>query len=143
RWTDIIWNLELKDVECADITLNLVQSYNAGDRCLVTSFLHPVVVHCSRRGLVDCGLIIAHRPTSVMSLLAEFPPQGRMNAIVWDYETIDAESAAELLKRGCRSYVYNVISRAEHLEIRTLPIEAVITDHPDYLLGRTATGRRP
>lgn len=128
---DVLWNVEIKTSEALPPTLAILGRRSVSHRLLVTSFRHDVVIECARSLDVDCGLLVAHRPASVDTLLAECHEFARLRSVVWDYNVLDEVLLGQVRKTGFRNFVYGVVTQSEHARCVQLGLEGVITDYPD------------
>jgi glycerophosphoryl diester phosphodiesterase len=128
----ILWNVEIKTMDALPVTRDVLEKHQAGHRILVTSFRHDLVAICASTLEVNCGLLVAHRPRTLSSLLADFNSDGnpRVNHIVWDYNVLDDVLLKQAAVDGFRNFVYGLITKAEHDECRLLNVDGVITDYP-------------
>ena len=128
----ILWNVEVKTMDALPATREVLEKHQAGHRILVTSFRHDLVAICASTLKVNCGLLVAHRPRTLSSLLADFNSDGnpRVNHIVWDYNVLDDVLLKQAAVDGFRNFVYGPITKAEHDECRLLNVDGVITDYP-------------
>lgn len=128
----ILWNVEIKTLSALPATISVLEQHQAGHRILVTSFRHDLVAVCASALQVNCGLLVAHRPRTLSSLLADFNSDGnpRVNHIVWDYNILDDVLLKQAAVDGFRNFVYGPITKAEHDECRELEVDGVITDYP-------------
>ena len=125
---DIFWNLEIKMPTDPEPILTVLRCYRDRRKLLVSSFWHPVAVRAGRELTVDCGLLMAHRPLTLDGVLTDaFPARP---AMVWNYESVDAEWIDEARGRGARSYVYGVQTAADHAWVAGWNLAGVITDDP-------------
>jgi glycerophosphoryl diester phosphodiesterase len=129
---DILWNVEIKTIEALPIVMSVLEKHQAGRRILVTSFLHDLVAACASSLKVNCGILVAHRPRTLSSLLADFNMDGnpRINHIVWDYNVLDGALLEQAAVEGYRNFVYGAITKAEHDDCLQMGVDAVITDYP-------------
>lgn len=133
----ILWNIEIKSMENLSLVLKVLRRHQARRRLVVTSFRHDLAAICASSLEVDCGLLLAHRPRSLHSILADFNRDGnpRVNHIVWDYEIVDGALLAQAAAEGFRNFVYGMITRAEHDHCRKLGVDGAITDYPLLMQG--------
>jgi glycerophosphoryl diester phosphodiesterase len=133
-----LWNVEIKTVHSLSTVIRVLEKHQAGHRIIVTSFRHDVVAVFASSLKVNCGLLLAHRPLTLSSLLADFNCDGnpRINHIVWNYEVLDDTLLKQASKDGYRNFVYGAVTRAEHDNCRELNVDGIITDYP--LLLRNA-----
>ena len=132
HFPDILWNVEIKTIEALPVVMTVLEKHQAGRRILVTSFLHNLVATCASSLKVNCGILVAHRPRTLSSLLADFNLDGnpRINHIVWDYNVLDGALLEQAAVEGYRNFVYGPITKAEHDDCLQLGVDAVITDYP-------------
>lgn len=132
HFPDILWNVEIKTIAALPIVMTVLEKHQAGRRILVTSFLHNLVATCASSLKVNCGILVAHRPRTLSSLLADFNLDGnpRINHIVWDYNVLDGALLEQAAVEGYRNFVYGPITNAEYEDCLQLGVDAVITDYP-------------
>lgn len=131
---DVLWNVEIKNVEALPVTLAVLERYVGKRRLFVTSFRHDVVVAIARQLAVDCGLLLAHRPLDVGAIIAGCAAWPRIKAIVWDYNVVDAAVLQAVEHAGWRNYVYGAVTPAEHQRCAQLGLAGLITDYPLHVL---------
>lgn len=136
RWQEAFWNVEIKAPEALAATVDVVRRYSGGTRFLISSFWHPVVAECCRVADVDGGLLVAHRPLELTSLLANVRNGGKVKALVWDYETVDEELLRQAASEGAMNCVYGAVTKAEHRRLAALNVDCVITDRPELMINR-------
>ncbi len=125
---NIFWNLEIKmPTEFVPI-LTVLRRYRDRRKLMVSSFWHPVAMQAGRELAVDCGLLMAHRPLTLDGVLTDaFPARP---AMVWNYESVDAEWIDQTGVRGVCSYVYGVQTAADYARVAGWNLAGVITDDP-------------
>lgn len=133
-WPELFWNLEVKAADATEATLAFLAGRSFPGGALVTSFLHDVVAYFAERSDLACGILVAHRPLSVSTLLSDWRRRSRMRAVVWDFNACDPAVLAETRRSGYESYVYAVESVEDHRRCLSLPLEGVITNHPERIL---------
>lgn len=135
RWRDLTWNIEIKVPEAVPLASKILSQFAGSRRPLVTSFWHTVVDQMRRVPQVDCGLLVAHRPTDLAMVesgwTANLP---RVTTIVWKYDVVDPELTALAHAKGLVNLAYDVVTRQEHAAAAALGLDGIITDRPDYLL---------
>lgn len=135
RWPDLTWNIEIKVPEAVPRASQILSRFKGTRRPLVTSFWHTVVDQMRRVPQVDCGVLVAHRPTDLAMIESGWTPGlSRLTTIVWKYDTVDAQLTALARQKGFVSLAYDVESRAEHDAAAALGLDGIITDRPDYVL---------
>jgi glycerophosphoryl diester phosphodiesterase len=132
----VLWNLEIKVPAAVLPTIEVVKRYLSCRQFLITSFWHPVVAEISRGMVVDCGLLVAHRPLDTVEIGRWFPPHIRNKTIVWDYEVLDAPLLEQTTAQGIRNLVYGAMTPEEHNRLMVWGVDGVITDHPKYVTFR-------
>ncbi|MEK6707842.1 MAG: glycerophosphodiester phosphodiesterase [Pseudomonadota bacterium] len=126
----ILWNIEIKTAQALPLVIGVLKKYQVGHRILVTSFRHDVVAVCASSLEMDCGLLVAHRPQTLASLLADCEDNPRIDHIVWDYNILDEVLLQQAAADGFRNFVYGPVTQAEHRNCQELGIDGVITDYP-------------
>ncbi len=134
RHPQTLWNLEIKTPEAADATLAAVHRFSPVTRFLISSFWHPVIARLGKITSVPRGLLIAHCPVDLASLLEDAPG---VNALIWYYETVDADLIKASVSLGLQNLVYGPVSMAEHQRLLTLGVDGIISDRPDVLIGHS------
>jgi len=132
HFPDILWNVEIKTPDCLSTVFGVLEKYQSRHRIIVSSFRHDLIATCATSLELECGLLVAHRPQALDSLLAGFDCDGnaRINHLVWDYNVLDEALLAQAAANGFRNFVYGPITRTEHEECRQLGVDGVITDYP-------------
>ena len=138
QFSGVLWNVEIKTTNALSSVIRVLEKHQAGHRIVVTSFCHDLVATCASALKVNCGLLIAHRPRTFGSLLADFNGDGnpRVNHMVWDYDVLDDALLKQAAIEGFRNFVYGPVTKIEHDYCRELGVDGVITDHP--LLAQNA-----
>jgi glycerophosphoryl diester phosphodiesterase len=128
----VLWNVEIKTIQALSTVIRVLEKHQAGHRIIVTSFRHDLVALCASSLKVNCGLLLAHRPLTLNSLLADFNCNGnpRINHVVWNYEVLDDILLKQAASDGYRNFVYGAVTRAEHDKCRELGVDGIITDYP-------------
>ena len=130
----IIWNVEIKTREGLELIIQVLEKYQSNRTILVTSFRHDVIAICASSLKVDCGLIVAHRPLSLNSLLVDSSNITRINHIVWDYDYLDGSLLKESAAAGYNNFVYGLETKSEFDYCKKINVDGVITDAP-FLIG--------
>jgi glycerophosphoryl diester phosphodiesterase len=128
RFPDLYWNVEIKTPDA------IVPTLTALDRCvvsrlLVTSFHHEAVAAIARQRNIDCGLLVAERPLSLAGLIDPAGPLPRLRTLVWDFEVLDDDLAADARRRGWRNFAYGLETLEEHEACAAFNLDGIITDH--------------
>ncbi|PTQ83131.1 glycerophosphoryl diester phosphodiesterase [Nitrosospira multiformis] len=137
HFPDILWNIEIKTLDRLSTVFGVLEKYQTRHRIIVSSFRHDLIAICASSLKLNCGLLVAHRPQTLDSLLADSDCDGnaRINHLVWDYNVLDQVLLAQAAASGFRNFVYGPITRAEHEECRQLGVDGVITDYPLLVQG--------
>lgn len=137
HFPDILWNVEIKTLDHLSTVFGVLEKYQTRHRIIVSSFRHDLIAICASSLKLNCGLLVAHRPQTLDSLLADFDCDGnaRINHLVWDYNVLDGALLRQAATNGFRNFVYGPITRAEHEECRQLGVDGVITDYPLLMQG--------
>lgn len=135
---EFIWNIEVKTSRATDAVVALAEFFRTSRRLLVTSFAHGVVAEIAGRVAVECGALVAHRPAEFVGRPAWLPDSERVNAIVWNFETIDEELLRESQKCGLNNFAYGLVTPEEHARARGWNIDGIITDRPEFVLASRA-----
>jgi glycerophosphoryl diester phosphodiesterase len=130
-----LWNLEIKESAGVANTLSVLDRFHTSRRILVTSFNHQVVGEVAQRAAVDVGLIVAHRPIETVKLADWFSNGAGPRFIVWEFGAIDRALVESAAAQGIQSLVYGVVTREEHESVLEWDPYALITDHPELLIG--------
>ena len=133
RWKDVLWNIEIKTPLVVDRALSVLGGYYRSRRCLVTSFRHDVVERVSRSLDVQCGILVAHCPSSQSHVLNLLPHEG-IRTIVWYFEFVDSTLLQQAATHGLTSFVYGLETESEHQRCLQMAVDGVITDHPQFLI---------
>jgi len=127
-FSGIIWNVEIKTREGLELIIQVLEKYQFNRTILVTSFRHDVIAICASSLKVDCGLIVAHRPLSLNSLLVDSSNITRINHIVWDYDYLDGSLLKESAAAGYNNFVYGLETKSEFEYCKGIDVDGVITD---------------
>jgi glycerophosphoryl diester phosphodiesterase len=132
HFRNILWNIEIKAEIALPSVMRILEKHQETHRIVVTSFRHDLVAICASFLKVNCGLLVAHRPQTLDSLLADLnhSDNPRINHIVWDYEVMDENLLKEIAANGFRNFVFGPVTKAEHDICRELGVDGVITDYP-------------
>lgn len=132
HFRNILWNIEIKAEIALPSVMGILEKHQETHRIVVTSFRHDLVAICASSLKVNCGLLVAHRPHTLESLLADLnhSDNPRINHIVWDYEVMDENLLRETAANGFRNFVFGPVTKAEHDICRELGVDGVITDYP-------------
>lgn len=134
RFPGIIWNIEIKIREGLELIIRVLEKYQSDRTILVTSFRHDVIAICASSLKVDCGLLVAHRPLSLNSLLIDSSEILGINHIVWDYDILDGSLLKESAVAGYNNFIYGLETKSEFDYCKGIEVDGVITDAP-FLIG--------
>jgi glycerophosphoryl diester phosphodiesterase len=129
-WPDVLWDLEVKCRAALPITIDLIRKHARPDRVMIASFCHDVIAECARQLDVAGGLLIAHAPLDVTTLLEPWQAMPRVRTVVWDFNVIEATIVSQAIRAGFQVWAYGVINADEFDLCRSLGLDAVITDNP-------------
>jgi glycerophosphoryl diester phosphodiesterase len=93
-----------------------------------------VIAICALSLKVDCGLLVAHRPLSLNSLLIDSSEIPGINHIVWDYDILDGSLLKESAVAGYNNFIYGLETKSEFDYCKKINVDGVITDAP-FLIG--------
>lgn len=133
RFPGIMWNVEIKTTEALELVIGVLEKHQTDCCILVTSFRHDVVAVCASALKVDCGLLVAHRPQTLNSLLADCSGNSRINHIVWDYNILDNVLLKQAALSGYYNFVYGLVTKTEYDYCKKIEVDGVITDDPFLL----------
>ena len=133
RFPGIMWNVEIKTTEALELVIGVLEKHQTDCCILVTSFRHDVVAVCASVLKVDCGLLVAHRPQTLNSLLADCSGNSRINHIVWDYNILDNVLLKQAALSGYYNFVYGLVTKTEYDYCKKIEVDGVITDDPFLL----------
>lgn len=128
---DVIWNIEIKNPEAAQVAVGTLTYFQPKRRLLVSSFRHDVVRQCAAELGIDAALLLASRPLDVEALIADCAPTPTIKAIVWDYNVVDDKVLDVVAAKGWRNYIYGAITEREHARCVQSGIAGLITDYPE------------
>lgn len=128
------WNIEIKTPAAASLALPLLTRFEESHKLLVSSFRHDVAVAAAELlPTVECGLLNAHRPVAINSLLHAALPHRNMRTLIWDCEIVDPDVLRQANALGFRNVVYGARTAYEHQLMREFGVHAVITDFPGHV----------
>jgi glycerophosphoryl diester phosphodiesterase len=129
-----LWNIEIKTPAAASLALPLLTQYEESHSLLVTSFRHDVVLAAAELlPNTECGLLNAHRPAAINSLLHAALPHHKLRTLVWDCEIVDPDILRQANALGFRNAVYGAKTAYEHQLMREFGVHALITDYPSHV----------
>ncbi|MEE8617833.1 MAG: glycerophosphodiester phosphodiesterase [Nitrosomonadaceae bacterium] len=128
RFPRIMWNVEIKTTEALELVIGVLEKHQTNCRILVTSFRHDVVAVCASILKVDCGLLVAHRPQTLNSMLVDCIGNARINHIVWDYNILDDILLKQAATAGYYNFVYGLVTKTEYDYCKEIDVDGVIVD---------------
>jgi glycerophosphoryl diester phosphodiesterase len=134
----MVWNIEIKDARAVSAAVAVVLSYGSSRNFFITSFDHHLVRRVAQACSAPCGLLLAHRPIDVRTVMASCADLGTVRVLVWDFEAFDDTVAQGVCRGGWSNYVYGAVTPAEHERCMVPEIVGVITDYPEYALKARA-----
>lgn len=135
-WSHVRWDIELKSHDAVDKVLTALRQFPDRERFLLTSFDHQLIKRCARELEVQMGIITYYRPLNVAQFFADLDAcPTHLNSIIWGYELFDEHLVHESQARGLRNLIFDVHTPAEHKTCQQYPLNAVITDHPQFMLN--------
>ena len=114
-----IWDIEIKTRRCYGRTLEIIKR-SAAKKIMISSFIHPLIE--SKDGVFEKAIILDNVPLENEINLKE------TTSIVWDYEIVTKELIETKEKLGIKNWVYGIETVEEIRELKTWPIEGIITD---------------
>lgn len=130
---DALWNIEIKTPAAAPATFKLVRDFPEQRNILLSSFRHEIIIEAAETLEVECGLLIAHRPSALNTLLHPALPYSRLRTLIWHYEVLDAAIQEQANALGFRNWAYGAETAYEHAYCRELGIHSIITDYPEFV----------
>lgn len=127
------WNLEIKTPAAAQGTFKVVREANLPRQIMVSSFRHEVILEAAQFMNTECGLLIAHCPSTLNTLLHAAIPFSNLRTLIWDYEALDETTLQQANAMGFRNWVYGAQTDSEHAYCRQLCIHTIITDYPEFV----------
>ena len=137
RIPDVLWNLEVKTPQAVGGVKAAVARFGASRRLLITSFWHDVVEEFSHLAGVECGILVAQRPFRDLSVRDLLPERKRIKTIVWDFDMLDPALVRASRRDGIHNLVYGAGTLEEHLYLKRLGVDGLITDRPEFALKET------
>ncbi len=130
---DAFWNIELKTPAAATATFALLETLAGQRNILLTSFRHELIIKAAELLEVECGLLIAHRPPALNSILYPAMPYPRLRTLVWDYEALDPGLQQQAVTLGFSNWVYGAETDYEHAFCTEFGVHGIITDFPEFV----------
>ena len=127
------WNIELKTPACMPSVLSTVREIQHKTPILLSSFCHHLIHEAANTLDVYCALLLAHRPTSLNTLIEGTIHNPRLRTLVWDYDILDPDFLLAARQLGFEHYVYGAANQNEHQWCREFGIDGLITDYPNMV----------
>lgn len=131
---DVLWNLEIKSPDCVETVKSILKQFANSRRLLITSFWHDVVEDFRKSTSFECGILLAQRPFKDVSVRQLLPEPKKIETIVWDFDMLDPNLIRSAREHGIRNLAYGAETFNEHLHLRDLGVDGIITDHPQLLI---------
>lgn len=127
------WNIEIKTPAAAPAIFSLFELFSNQRNILLTSFRHELVIQAAEALDVECGLLLAHRPPALNTILYPALPYPRLRTLVWGYETLDPALQQQANALGFRNWVFGAETEFEHALCREFGLHGIITDYPEFV----------
>ena len=137
---DAFWNIELKSPAAAPTTFALLEILAGRRNILLTSFRHELIIKAVELLDIECGLLIAHRPPALNSVLYPAMPYPRLRTLVWDYEALDPGLQQQACTLGFSNWVYGAETDYEHAFCAEFGVHGIITDYPEFVGLQSSSG---
>lgn len=130
---DAFWNIEIKTPAAVPFLVELLQNLTIeSDKILLSSFRHEVIIQLAALMDVECGLMVAHRPPALNTLLYAAMPYPHLRTLVWHYEALDIALLEQANALGFNNWVYGAETDYEHQLCHEFGIQGIITDYPEF-----------
>lgn len=137
---DAVWNIEIKTPAATPVIFPLLELIADQRKILLTSFRHELIMQAAESLDVDCGLLLAHRPAALGSLLYPALPHPRLRTLVWHYEVLDPQLQQQAQALGFNNWAYGAETDFEHALCSEFGLNGIITDYPEFVGLRTQCG---
>jgi glycerophosphoryl diester phosphodiesterase len=124
------WNIEIKTEAAWQLACPILQKFNHPERLLISSFHHDIVLSAAQAGFRG-GLLNAHRPAAINSLIHAALPYPRLRHLIWDFEVLDQQICAQANAIGFHNWVYGANTPEEIRLCQDYGIQVLITDYPE------------
>ncbi len=131
RFPQVIWNIEIKAPAAIGAVLQALNAFSRSRRLLVTSFRHDLVAQCALAAPVPAGLLLAHAPADLATLMTTYGGSRWLRTLVWNQRVITPSLLREARAAGWWNFVYDVADPDSLGLLAAHGVDAVITDHPD------------
>lgn len=130
---EAFWNIEIKSPSAAQATFDLLQRLSDRRQILLTSFRHDLMIEAAAKLDVECGLLIAHRPPALNTILYPAMPYPQLRTLVWDYEILDPALLQQANALGFSNWAYGAQTQYEHALCMESGLNGIITDYPEFV----------
>ena len=130
---EAFWNIEIKTPAAAPATFALMDKLAGQRNILLTSFRHEVIIQAAQLLDIECGLLIAHRPPALNSLLYAALPLPHVRTLVWHYEALDFNVQKQANALGFSNWAYGAETDFEHALCHEFGLQGIITDFPEFV----------
>ena len=126
---DIRWLIELKSPDVAAPITELFRKTHPGPRVMLISFWHHLAHDVSAATDVGYGITMGHSPRqeSLTSML-EHLSAADADAVIWNFEFLDAYTVQQTLEAGCDCLTYNVCDRQDFRKCTEWSVSGIIAD---------------
>lgn len=130
---DAFWNIEIKTPAAMPGIFSLLEPIASQRNILLTSFRHEIITQAAETLDIECGLLLAHRPPALNSVLYPALPYTRLRTLVWHYEALDPALQQQANALGFRNWVYGAETEFEHALCGEFGLHGIITDFPEFV----------
>lgn len=130
---EAFWNIEIKSPSATPAIFNLLHRLSDRQQVLLTSFHHDVIIEAAEKLDIECGLLIAHRPPALNTVLYPAIPHPRLRTLVWDYEVLDPALLQQANALGFSNWAYGAQTEYEHVLCLESGLHGMITDYPEFV----------
>lgn len=126
---DVRWLIELKTPDVAAPITRLFKQKHPGPRVMLISFWHHLAHEVSAATDVAYGITMGHSPRheSLRSML-EHLSAADADAVIWNFEFLDAHTVQQTLDAGCDCLTYSVCDRQDFQLCRKWSVSGIIAD---------------
>ncbi len=131
---DAFWSIEIKTPAAAPFVIELLQNLTIDPaKILLVSFRHEIILQAEELMAAKCGLMVAHRPAALNTLLYAAMPHPRLRTLVWHYEALDVLLLKQANVLGFHNWVYGAETDYEHQLCQEFGVQGIITDYPEFI----------
>ena len=126
---EIRWLIELKSPDVATPITDLFRQTHPGPRVMLISFWHHLAHEVSAATDVAYGITMGHSPRqeSLASML-EHLSAADADAVIWNFEFLDAHTVEQTLEAGCDCLTYNVCDGQDFRMCQEWSVSGIIAD---------------